>query len=97
MDDSDGQKVGLPTMISVVVGSIIGAGIFVLPVSLAPLVLARQLRMGNWVSTETLVDCGGSPDDGASAQTKCEHAKRGGQGQCDQVLMLLQTREAVRI
>ena len=37
MGESEGQKVGLPTMISVVVGSIIGAGIFVLPVSLAPL------------------------------------------------------------
>ena len=31
------QKVGLATMTSVVIGSIIGAGIFVLPVSLAPL------------------------------------------------------------
>lgn len=31
------QEVGLATMLSVVIGSIIGAGIFVLPVSLAPL------------------------------------------------------------
>jgi APA family basic amino acid/polyamine antiporter len=32
-----GQTVGLPAMLSVVIGSIIGAGIFMLPVALAPL------------------------------------------------------------
>src|ERR687890_1955215 len=37
MSDGAQQKVGLATMTSVVIGSIIGAGIFVLPVSLAPL------------------------------------------------------------
>jgi APA family basic amino acid/polyamine antiporter len=37
MGKDAGQTVGLPTMFSIVVGSIIGAGIFVLPVSLTPL------------------------------------------------------------
>lgn len=37
MHQESGQMVGLPTMLSIVVGSIIGAGIFMLPVSLAPL------------------------------------------------------------
>src|SRR6476646_43574 len=37
MDGSARQQVGVATMLSVVVGSIIGAGIFVLPAALAPL------------------------------------------------------------
>ena len=36
MSEKASQTVGLPTMLSLVVGSIIGAGIFMLPVSLAP-------------------------------------------------------------
>src|SRR5262245_7786978 len=37
MSQNKGQTVGLPTLLSIVVGSIIGASIFMLPVSLAPL------------------------------------------------------------
>jgi APA family basic amino acid/polyamine antiporter len=37
MQDAARQQVGLATMLSLVVGSIIRAGIFVLPASLAPL------------------------------------------------------------
>ena len=37
MTEAARQEVGVATMLSVVIGSIIGAGIFVLPVTLAPL------------------------------------------------------------